>query len=318
MSPGPIPDGPEALTRLGERVQASAWDLALEVVEEGLRSGAVATLGRLGQIGQLGDVPTFIGELGSELADPRPGRLRSTGALAALARDHARGREALGFTPREIVTEFLLLRRVLWRFVKESGAITDAEDALLAEQRLNDTIDRLVAECVVTYFERATSELALRARRDPLTELLNHQAFTEDLEHELERARRYQHGLALVCFDVDDFKAINDTLGHPEGDRVLRLLAALLRETLRSSDLAGRMGGDEFAVCLLESDAEAAGRFLARLSDRIDELRASGELPPGFTISPGVAHSPSEGADVAALFRLADARLYEAKRASRA
>jgi diguanylate cyclase (GGDEF)-like protein len=318
VSPGPISDEPDALARLGERVQASAWDLALEVVEEGLRSDAVPTLGRLGQIGQLGDVPTFIGELGRELADPQPGRLSHSGALVAVARDHARGREALGFTPREIVTEFLLLRRVLWRFVKETGVITDADDVRLAEQRLNDTIDRLVTECVVTYFERATSELALRARRDPLTELLNHQAFTEELEHELERSRRYSHGLALVAFDVDRFKAINDTLGHPEGDRVLRLLAGLLRETLRSSDLAGRMGGDEFAVCLLESDAEAAGTFLARLSDRIDELRASGQLPPGFAISPGVAHAPSDGSDVATLFRVADARLYESKRTSRA
>jgi diguanylate cyclase (GGDEF)-like protein len=307
----------EALRRLGAQIRESAWELALEVIEEGLAEDAVPSLARIGRLGQLGDMPTFIAELGREVADPEPGRLRRGGALAALVRDHAREREALGFAPREIVTEFLLLRRALWRFVSGSAALREADEVFSAERRLNDTIDRIVAECVVAYFDRATSELALQARLDPLTELLNHQAFSEELEHELVRARRYSHGVALVFLDVDCFKAINDTLGHPTGDRVLRLLADLLREGIRGSDLAGRMGGDEFAVALLESDEEAAGRLLARLDDRIDELVAGGRLPEGFGISPGVAHYPTEGATAIQLFRLADERLYETKRSRR-
>lgn len=317
------PDGPgdadrDALHRLGAQIRDNAWELALEVIEEGLADDTVPSLARVGRLGQLGDMPTFIVELGREVGDPEPGRLRRGGALAALVRDHAREREALGFAPREIVTEFLLLRRVLWRFVSRSAALREADEVLAAERRLNDTIDRLVAECVVAYFDRATSELAVQARRDPLTELLNHQAFTEDLAHELERARRYAHGVALVFLDVDHFKTINDTHGHPTGDRVLRLLADLLREGVRGSDLAGRMGGDEFAVALLESDEEAAGRLLARLDDRIDELVAAGRLPEGFSISPGVAHYPTEGTTAVELFQLADERLYETKRGRRA
>jgi diguanylate cyclase (GGDEF)-like protein len=232
-------------------------------------------------------------------------------------RDHAREREALGFAPREIVTEFLLLRRVLWRFVSRSAALREADEVYAAERRLNDTIDRLVAECVVAYFDRATSELALQARLDALTELLHHQAFTGELERELERAQRYSHGLALVFLDVDRFKEINDTLGHPAGDRALKLLADLLREGVRGSDLAGRMGGDEFAVALLESDEEAAGRLLARLHDRIDELVAGDQLPEGFAISPGVAHFPTDGTTAVELFQAADERLYEFKRRQR-
>src|SRR5438128_10127313 len=122
-------------------------------------------------MGQLGDMPTFISELAHEVEHPEPERMRRGGPLAALARDHAREREALGFAPREIVTEFLLLRRVLWRFVSERSATITAEDVLLVERRLNDTIDRLVTECVVAYFDRVTTDLAYRARRDPLTEL---------------------------------------------------------------------------------------------------------------------------------------------------
>ena len=306
----------EPLAGLAAELRAESWPLALEVVEEGLRDDAVPSLARLGELGRLGDIPTFISELARELDDPQPGRLRPGSPLAALVRDHAREREALGFAPREVVTEFLLLRRVLWRFVSRRSSELAADQVLVAERRLNDTIDRLVVECVVAYFDRVTAELAYQARRDPLTELLNHQAFTDELEQELDRARRYSHGLTLVFFDVDRFKQINDTLGHPQGDRVLRVVATLLRDGLRRTDLAGRMGGDEFAVGLIESDLEAGGRFLARLRDRMDEGASRGDLPPRFSISPGLAHFPSEGDTAQALFKLADTRLYEAKRAS--
>ena len=78
------------------------------------------------------------------------------------------------------------------------------------------------------------------------------------------------------------------------------------------------MGGDEFAVLLVQADEEAGWRFLARLSDRVDELSAAGELPAGSRFSAGLAHFPADGADADALFRLADRRLYESKRAKAA
>jgi diguanylate cyclase (GGDEF)-like protein len=299
-----------SLERLAEEMRESAWELALAVVAEGLREDQMPSLERLGREGQLGGIPTFIGELAGELGDPQPGRVRRGGQLAALVRDHARMREELGFAPREIVTEFLLLRRVLWHFVAGRTAAFATGDVLVLERRLNDTIDRLVTECVVAYFDRATLELANQARRDPLTQLLNHQAFTDELEAELYRAGRYGHGLTLVFFDVDAFKSINDTHGHPEGDRVLREVAKLLREGRRGSDLAGRMGGDEFAVALIESDPEAGDHFVARLEEQI----AAGPFPDEFAVSAGRAHFPTEAKTSVELFRVADGRLYEAKR----
>jgi diguanylate cyclase (GGDEF)-like protein len=303
---------------LASEIQIRAWDLAVATVEEGLLDDRVPSLQRLARLGQLGDMPTFIAELARELGEPEPERLRPGSALVAQAREHAREREALGFAPREIVTEFLLLRRVLWRFVSDQAAGLGTEEVLLVERRLNDTIDRLVTECVVAYFDRATSELAHQARHDQLTGLLNHEAFLGELELELERARRYGHGLALVFVDLDRFKEINDTLGHPEGDRALQTFAAAFRETLRGSDLAGRMGGDEFAVYLVEADEQSPVRLLERVRGRLDELIAAGELPAACTFSAGCAHFPAEAAEVDALFRLADERLYEAKRASAA
>jgi len=303
------------LLALASAIQVNARELALGVVEEGLRDDQLPSLQRLGQLGQLGDMPTFIAELARELLQPEPERLRIGSTLAAQAREHARAREALGFAPREIVTEFLLLRRVLWRFVSDRAAELGTGDVLVVERRLNDTIDRLVAECVVAYFDRATSELAREARHDQLTGLLHHQAFIHELELELARARRYGHRLALVFVDLDDFKLLNDTLGHPEGDRALQRFAAAFRGSLRTSDLAGRMGGDEFAAYLLEVDDEAGPRLVARVSDRVEELIELGELPAGFGFSSGWATFPDERADADTLFRLADARLYEAKRA---
>jgi diguanylate cyclase (GGDEF)-like protein len=302
------------LQELAEAIQREAWQLAVAAVEEGLRDDQLPSLQRLGKLGQLGDTPTFIVELARGLVEPSPERLRIGSPLAAQAREHAREREALGFAPREIVTELLLLRRVLWRFVTERAASLDADEVLLVERRLNDTIDRLVAECVVAYFDRATSELAHQAQHDQLTGLLHHQAFVREVEAEVERAGRYEHGLALVFFDLDNFKDVNDTLGHQAGDRGLQAFAAALKGSLRASDLAGRMGGDEFAAYLVEADDQAGPSLIDRLHERLEKL---GDVPD-LSFSAGASLYPDEVADVEGLFRLADERLYSAKRASAA
>ncbi|HEY8626662.1 MAG TPA: GGDEF domain-containing protein, partial [Gaiellaceae bacterium] len=222
-----------ALKQLGQEIREAGWELAQEVIQEGLADDAIPSLARMTVTSQLGDVPTFISELAREVEQPQPGRMRRGSPLAALARDHAREREALGFAPREIVTELLILRRVLWRFVSRRVAAFETGDILTIERRLNDTIDKIVTECVVAYFDRATAELADQARSDPLTGLLNHQALTDILDSELVRAERYDHGLTFVFFDLDEFKRINDTLGHVEGDAVLRAIARLVEQILR-------------------------------------------------------------------------------------
>jgi diguanylate cyclase (GGDEF)-like protein len=302
---------------LGPELRRHCWELSLEVVEEGLRDDSISSLARLGRVAQLGDMPTFVSELGREVERPDADRLRAGGALAGVAREHARTREALGFAPREVVMEFLLLRRVLWRFVASRADGLADGDVIEAQRRLNDAIDRLVVECVVAFFDRATAELAEQARRDRLTGLLNHQAFSDELQLELERARRYGHGLALVFLDLDRFKEINDELGHVEGDRVLHRVGTVLLSALRGTDVAGRMGGDEFAVLLLEAGSHAGGRFLRRFRAGLAELELRGELPRGFSFSAGSANFPREAADFEALLRLADSRQYETKRALR-
>jgi diguanylate cyclase (GGDEF)-like protein len=302
------------LAELAEEIRGSAWDLAREVVEEGLHNDTVPSLARLDTLARLDDIPAFVSALAREIAEPDADALRRGGPLASLARDHAREREDLGFAPKEVVTELLLLRRVIWRFLGDRRATLATDEVLQLEQRLDVTMDHLVVECVGAYFDQATAELADRARSDPLTGLLNHRTFAEELELELERARRYGRGLAVVFCDVDALKELNDTLGHLEGDRVLKRIGASLRESTRGSDFAARVGGDEFAVCLVESDLESGRAFLQRLEDHVAALGQTGSLPAALTMSAGIAHFPGDASSVEGLLRCADERLYEEKR----
>lgn len=156
-----------------------------------------------------------------------------------------------------------------------------------------------------------TEQLTALAITDDLTGCLNHRAFGERMNEEIDRAVRYGSPLSLVVADIDDFKKVNDTLGHAVGDASLVLAGQSLRAMSRVSDVVGRIGGDEFAV-LLPSTALADAALHARrvfdpTSDRFGRL----------TFSAGVASLDPSDANGDRLFRDADAALYEAKRAGR-
>jgi diguanylate cyclase (GGDEF)-like protein len=253
--------------------QAAAWDLAIEAVDETLKTGVAPSLERLGRLGQVGSLATLVDALGSEEA------------LAGAAIAHAREREGVGLAPGEVVGELLALGRVL-----ERHRMADRREAL--------------DWCVLLYFERVTSELGERARRDPLTGVLNHRAFHALVGAELARARRYRGRLALVLFDLDRFKETNDTEGHAEGDRILRAVSATLSDSVRENDAVGRLGGDEFGVLLLQAEPWAVDAFLGRVRAR---------MPEGATASAGWASAAETRGTTEELFALADRRLYEDK-----
>jgi diguanylate cyclase (GGDEF)-like protein len=164
--------------------------------------------------------------------------------------------------------------------------------------------------------QRGRSVRALMVR-DSLTGLFNHTTFSEHLEVEVARARRHQSALSLVMIDIDHFKQVNDTYGHPAGDRVLKRLARLLQQRLRRSDIIGRYGGEEFAVILPGADGAAAQRV-------VDDLRRHFASVPqvveqeefSVTFSAGIAVFPlSTTTDT--LTNMADKALYLAKRSGR-
>jgi diguanylate cyclase (GGDEF)-like protein len=159
---------------------------------------------------------------------------------------------------------------------------------------------------------RQADALVDLSRTDPLTGLRNQRAFDERLAEEVARARRYGGPLSLVIADVDGLKAVNDRGGHHAGNLALRAVADAMRKDARQTDMAARIGGDEFALLAPNT---VAGEAVA-LGERIRSLVAEQDAIP-VTISVGVATLGGEQPDAAALLQAADAALYEAKHRGR-
>jgi diguanylate cyclase (GGDEF)-like protein len=153
------------------------------------------------------------------------------------------------------------------------------------------------------------------ARTDALTDLANRRAFVEAAWAELERARRHGRPLSLLYLDCDDFKGVNDRLGHVVGDRVLSVVGATLREGVRGHDTVARLGGDEFGVLLPEIDGAGATALAERLRARLGEALSRHDLP--VTLSMGVATFASPPASVDEMILRADELMYEAKRSGK-
>ncbi|MGQ0506954.1 MAG: diguanylate cyclase [Myxococcaceae bacterium] len=167
------------------------------------------------------------------------------------------------------------------------------------------------------------SELRNMAIRDGLTRCYNHKYFKARLEQEISRARRYRENLTLGMVDVDFFKTINDTHGHPAGDAVLAHLSNLVVASVRSTDVVARYGGEEFGILFVQAGATEAAIITNRLRERIAKHRfalptsaAGGTAEIPVTVSIGVAQF-HEDDDMAAFLSRADSALYDAKRAGR-
>ena len=161
-------------------------------------------------------------------------------------------------------------------------------------------------------------KLQLNAATDALTGLYNRRLFDEYCDKEFNRAQRYGQHLALVLLDLHRLKEVNDRYGHLRGDQILQLAATTLRKNLRASDFAFRIGGDEFALLLPQSDPEQAAILCDRLRTHFEGETAPLTLDVPVTIDYGIAVHPQDGDTKDALLRLADKRLYEHKGASRA
>ncbi len=169
---------------------------------------------------------------------------------------------------------------------------------------------------------RLHRDIYTQAITDGLTGLFNRRHMQSALADERQRAQRYGHSLSVIMLDVDGFKSYNDTYGHPQGDVLLKMLAAILRETTREVDIVGRYGGEEFIILLPETPKTEALRTAERLRAAV-----AAAIFPGFaddpemvvlkTISLGVATFPADAQEIPALVQQADEALYRAKRAGR-
>jgi diguanylate cyclase (GGDEF)-like protein len=215
--------------------------------------------------------------------------------------------------------------------LQESQCVQLWDEMLLRRRELSECLNRPVAlktalvdvlasagmfrvPIIIEY--DALKELQLNAVTDALTGLYNRRLFGESFEKELNRARRYGQPLGLVLLDLHRFKEVNDTHGHPRGDEVLRAAASTLKKALRTSDSAFRIGGDEFALLLPQTDAPQAMALSRRVEAVFAEAVEALHVTVGVNMDHGVANFPQDGEHSDQLIRVADERLYRVKNAS--
>lgn len=203
---------------------------------------------------------------------------------------------------------------------RKSGEIY-REEAHIAPLKDEDgnTIHYVAVKLDISERKRLEMELERQANIDYLTGVSNRRHFMLCAEQELGRALRYGRHLSIFMLDIDFFKQINDRHGHLVGDEVLKSLAGVCRDNLRTVDLVGRFGGEEFAVLLPETDDAAAAEVAERLRLAVEnvQLTLADGPPANYTISIGIASLSSEYDDIDHLLNIADKALYAAKNSGR-
>jgi diguanylate cyclase (GGDEF)-like protein len=199
------------------------------------------------------------------------------------------------------------------------GVITAEYDAQASRSLRDDDLGfyKHVAELAAIAIENAQvyGKMYDLARTDQLTGALNRHFFMERLKEEVEKAIRYNRPLAIAAFDLDHFKMLNDTQGHLEGDRRLKRICATIKNNLRSLDILGRCGGDEFVAIMPETKADAAVNAVDRIRKTIEQNETPLTLSTGvFELQPGMVRDVSQSEKVAEeLLTWADKALYDAK-----
>jgi diguanylate cyclase (GGDEF)-like protein len=223
------------------------------------------------------------------------------------------------------------LRAIAHVDLREPESVQIWEDMLARRRELTDLAGRQVSlktaltdilssagllrvPILIEYDE--LKRLELNAVTDPLTGLYNRRLFAETFEKELNRAHRYTQPLGLVTLDLHRFKEVNDKHGHPRGDDVLRAAAATLKKALRTSDSAFRIGGDEFALLLPQTDSAQALALSRRVETVFAEMLQPLQLAVAVAMDHGIAIFPQDAEQADQLIRIADERLYRLKHAN--
>jgi diguanylate cyclase (GGDEF)-like protein len=225
---------------------------------------------------------------------------------------HGRERAQENFDIRELVREYQLLRENIFLFVREQWedfVALGMGDATTICMRIGLALDEATRETMNAFAEQHMFQLRRLSRIDGLTGLYNHRMFYERLADELNRAKRYDSPLSIVLLDLDNFKAVNDQMGHQFGDSLLIKCAEQLRADLRQTDILCRYGGDEFGLILTETSGKQAFEMMLRLTKDFGELARSEGAPANFGMTFGVAAHPEDDGTLKRLVKTADDRL---------
>ena len=221
--------------------------------------------------------------------------------------------EALRRDPSMATTYIIILSSRTEPAERVEGLRRGADDYLGKDKNHEELVARVQAGLRIRTLQK---QLTAQARTDVLTGLINRGHFRERLVEELERSRRYGEVVTLAMIDLDRFKEINDTAGHPAGDAALCFATRLLQEECRNTDLVCRYGGDEFAVLFMNADSQKASSILERIRGMLADnpFQFENELHP-FGLSYGLSEvNPDLVVEPDELIRLADEALYVMKR----
>lgn len=208
-----------------------------------------------------------------------------------------------------------ILCALVWYFANSFAAPSIIRQSVL----LWNTVIRLGFFVAIAYPLIALREAYTRerefARIDPLTGVANSRAFHEFAKLELLRAQRIGYPLTLLYLDLDNFKTMNDTLGHGAGDELLTKIGHALKSSLRATDLAGRLGGDEFAILLPNTTGEQAASVIRKIEDAVS--REAGAMQSTVGVSIGAATPNVLPEAISEMIAMADARMYQTKNSKR-
>jgi diguanylate cyclase (GGDEF)-like protein len=216
-----------------------------------------------------------------------------------------------GWSDNRLERAALFTDRSVYERRRPNGAVIEVLTAPLPGGGMVRTYADITARSV------AEEMLGLAASHDQLTGLINRHAFGSRHDTALAAARRDNSELAVLCLDLDRFKAVNDTLGHDAGDQLLIMAAKRMREAARATDMVARLGGDEFVIVLPDTTPAVAELISQRLLDSIRLPYVIGTETVRIGVSIGIATFPSDGGTAEELLRNADAALYNAKAAGR-
>jgi diguanylate cyclase (GGDEF)-like protein len=182
-----------------------------------------------------------------------------------------------------------------------------------------NTLTSLLILLIISYFLSLIKKMydreRMSARIDPLTCISNRKYFYEAVGYELHRAARFTSPVSLVFFDIDNFKKVNDSLGHDEGDRLLVSFAATVKANIRSFDVIARFGGDEFVLFMPSTDMDQGRTAVEKLRGLFDAVARENSWP--VSLSVGVVTATGRGTDIDALVNYADNLMYEVKKSGK-
>ncbi|MFC1568650.1 diguanylate cyclase [bacterium] len=228
--------------------------------------------------------------------------------------------------PRTQLIPIILLTESFHEEIATKGYSAGADDflnkpinrlELLARIRSLIRIKRLynVLEQKISELEQTQNRLKEMAIRDELSGVFNYRFFHQQLYYEVSRSIRFEYPVSLIIFDIDNFKKYNDTYGHPQGDKIIKRFAQLLKDNIRKVDILSRYGGDEFALLLPGTDRKFAVSVAEKLRSIIEHayFPSKKTAQKGITFSAGVACFPRDAKDAEELLQLSDIALYVAK-----